>query len=149
MNLCMGGNKKRLDTYYTVGQINEDIASLVNFKYTGTIYAAPGVIKHIKKRHKHQLNTDVLNDLISVIENIISLPDYIGHHPEKEGTGIEFVKRLDDNLLVGVEVDLNDNYIYVATMHPIPQAKIDNRVHSGRLKKYLKTEKLDDVAITK
>ncbi|MCY6485475.1 hypothetical protein OW763_14165 [Clostridium aestuarii] len=145
----MGSNKKRLDTYYSVGQINKNIANIVNFNYTGTVYAAPGVIKHIKKRHKHQLNTDVLNNLIAVIETIISSPDYIGHHPEKEGTGIEFIKKLADNLLVGVEVDLYDNYIYVATMHPIPQAKINNRVHSGRLQEYVKTVKVDEVAATK
>ena len=52
--------KRRLDAYYIVGQVTTDIASLANFKYTGTIYAAPGVIKHIKKRHKRQLNPDVL-----------------------------------------------------------------------------------------
>lgn len=141
-------NKKNLDNYYIVGQVDANLADFVNFKYTGTIFAAPGVIKHIKKRHSHELNKRFLDDLISTIKVIIESPDYIGSHPKKKGTGIEFIKKLDTNFLVGVEVDLDDNYIYVATMYPIVQAKIDSRLNSGRLKKYSNLEGNDDVALT-
>lgn len=145
----MGSNQKKLNDYHNVGEVNKYMAHLADFEYPGTVYVAPGAIKHIKKGHKSQLNNDVLENLITVIKNIILSPDYVGHHPEKKGTGIELVKNLGDNLLVGLEVDLNDNYIYVATMYPIKPSKIDNRVYSGRLKKYVEPEQLGDIAVTK
>lgn len=149
MIFLVAGTKRNLDNYYIVGTVDSTLAALVNFRYTGTIYAAPGVIKHIKKRHGHELNKKFLDDLLSTIKIIINSPDYIGNHPKKMGIGIEFIKKLDTNLLVGVEVDLDDNYIYVATMHPIVQAKIDIRLNSGRLKKCSTLDSKDDVALTK
>ena len=38
-----------LSKYEIVGFVDEKISKLVNIEYTGNIYAAPGVIKHIIK----------------------------------------------------------------------------------------------------
>ncbi|MEJ8553437.1 PBECR3 domain-containing polyvalent protein [Tepidibacter sp. Z1-5] len=62
-------------------------------------------------------------------------PEYIGTHPKKVDTSIEFIKKINDNILVATELDIKENYIYVASMYPIHQSKIDNRVNSGRFKK--------------
>ncbi|MFU0824447.1 PBECR2 nuclease fold domain-containing protein [Clostridium sp.] len=131
--------KSDIHKYSKVGKITEDVASIVNFKYTGDVYAAPGVIKHIKKRHARghdSLSKKVIDNILPTIENVISEPDYIGNHPRKEGTSIEFVKKVDENLLVAVEADLNNNYIYVASLYPISESKLNNRINSGRLIEY-------------
>ncbi|MEJ8555016.1 PBECR3 domain-containing polyvalent protein [Tepidibacter sp. Z1-5] len=121
--------------YIVVGFIDETISTLANCNYIGQVYAAPGVIKHIKKRHNHELNESILNDIIDTIKKVLNEPEYIGTHPKKIGTSIEFIKEIDNNILVATELDIKENYIYVASMYPIHQSKIDNRIHSGRLKK--------------
>jgi stage III sporulation protein SpoIIIAA len=132
-NIQMGYNVN-LSLYYKVGTIDNTISTLINFKYHGTIYAAPGVIKHIIKRHNHELSQNVLTDMVGTIESIIKSPDYVGKHPDKGEESMEYIKKIDDNLLVGLEIDLNEGYIYVATMHPISEGKISNRLNSGRIK---------------
>ncbi|MEG1411747.1 MAG: PBECR2 nuclease fold domain-containing protein [Terrisporobacter sp.] len=124
-----------LSKYEVVGFIDKDLANLTNCTYTDEIYAAPGVLKHIKKRHSNELSEDVLLNIIDTIKSILQTPEYIGTHPKKIGTSIEFVKRIDENILVATELDIKDNYIYVASMYPINQSKIENRLHSGRFKK--------------
>ena len=61
-------------------------------------------------------------------------PDYIGIYKNDEGqTAIEFIKKAYTNLLLGVEVDEEKQYIYVTTMYPITDRKIENRIYSGKL----------------
>lgn len=122
----------KLKTYSIVGYLNFNLSKIVNLTYEGNIYAAPGVIKHIIKRHSHELSQTILNDLVNTIKNILSSPDYIGQHPDK--SGMEFVKVLDDNIMVTIEIDVNDNYLYVSSLYPIPTSKINRRLRSGRLK---------------
>ena len=46
----------RFCTYKRVGYFKERMAKNLGVKFTGTIYASPGVIKHIKKRHGKHLS---------------------------------------------------------------------------------------------
>lgn len=96
---------------------------------------APGVKKHIVKRHKNDLNANVLKDISHYIKEVINSPEYVGKHPKKIGDSIELVKKIENNLLVAIEVDLTDKYIYVASLYPITESKLLNRVNSGRFKK--------------
>ena len=67
-------------------------------------------------------------------EKILDDPDYIGIYKNDEGqTAIEFIKKAYTNLLLGVEVDEEKQYIYVTTMYPITDRKIENRIYSGKL----------------
>lgn len=143
---------KKIDIhrYSKVGKITKDLSNKINFGYTGEIYASPGVIKHIKKRHKNGKNAlsyKIINNILPTIEDIILAPDYIGTHPCKVGTSIEFVKKVDVNLLVAVEVDLDNNYIYVASLYPLSESKLNSRITSGRLIKYEQLLKLDKLPI--
>lgn len=124
-----------LSNYEIVGEISEKIADLAKINYTGNIYAAPGVVKHIKRRHKDELSDNVLNNLIEVIKVILSSPEYIGTHPKKVGESIEFIKEIDENLLVATELDVKEGYLYIASLYPITHSKIKNGLHSGRIKK--------------
>lgn len=125
-----------LSKYEIVGYISKEIADLVNIKYQGNVYAAPGVIKHIKKRHKKELNKDILDNIIETIKDVLKQPEYVGCHDKKIGEGIEFIKNIGDNILVATELDIKEDYLYIASMYPIKQAKIENRLNSGRIKPY-------------
>jgi hypothetical protein len=112
------------------------MATLANINYQGNVYAAPGVIKHIKKRHKNELSKYILDNIIDVLKIILTNPQYIGYHNKKIGKSIEFIKKIDDNILVATELDVKEGYLYVSSMYPIKQAKIETRLNSNRIKQY-------------
>lgn len=144
-------NNPPLNKYYKVGKISKEIASIANFNFTGDVFATPGVIKHIQKRHKfgkNSLNQKAMNNLPSIMKNVISSPDYIGKHPNKIGSSIEFVKKIHSNILVAVEVDLDNDYIYVSSMYAISDGKIRNRLNSGRFVK-ISHSSLKEIAASK
>ena len=82
-----------LSKYEIVRFIDDEIANLTDCDYVGKIYAAPGVIKHIRKRHESELSEDILLNIIDTIKNVLKSPEYVGTHPKKKGTSIEFVKK--------------------------------------------------------
>ena len=121
-------------TYKRVGYFKSKMANILGVSYSGVIYASPGVLKHIKNRHGKQLSRKVITNILEVIKKIISEPDYIGIYKISEGEiSIEFIKNMDMNILVGIEVDTEENYIYVSTMYPITEGKIKNKLYSGKL----------------
>jgi hypothetical protein len=124
-----------LSEYTYVGSITETVANIKGFKYPGKVYAAPGVIKHIEKNHDDNLSEVVLNDLLGTMKEILNSPDYVGCHPKKAGTSLELIKWVDDNLLLALKFDITENYIYVATLFPVTESKIENRLYSNRLVK--------------
>ena len=93
------------------------------------IYQSIGLIKHIEKRHPECVT--YLNYLPSIISN----PDYIGVNPNEAGTSFELIKRFDKNVQIGIKLDVKDDYLYVATLHTITEAKLIHNLNNGRIKK--------------
>lgn len=89
------------------------------------IYQSPGLFKHIAKRHPDCLK------YYSNIPDILASPDYIGCD-RKKADSIEFVKKLDEYLLVAVTLDVHGNYLYVSSMYDQTLDKVQRRIHSGR-----------------
>ncbi|HBG4825566.1 TPA: hypothetical protein KQF10_000110 [Clostridioides difficile] len=125
-----------MSTDKVVGIIDEETAELAGIEYTGKIYASSGVIKHIKKKHRCQLSKDIFNDIIDTIKMVLKSPEYIGSHPKKPGKSVEFIKKIDDYILVATELDTKKGYLYVSSMYAIKEAKLESRVNSGRVKPY-------------
>lgn len=94
------------------------------------IYQSFGLPKHIQKRHPDCLQ------FVSLIPEIISSPDYIGVNPNEKGVSFELVKVLSENVQIGIKLDTKDDYLYVATLHPITEAKLKHGIANGRLKKF-------------
>jgi hypothetical protein len=62
------------------------------------------------------------------------------------GDSLELVKKVDNIiLLLGLEVDLEDQYIYVATMYPITLSKMNARIYKGRLIKVEDSELKENI----
>jgi hypothetical protein len=126
--------ESRFCTYKRVGYLRERVAYELGIEFTGVIYASPGVLKHIIKRHGRQFDKRTRTGILEWMKKILDDPDYIGIYKNDEGqTAIEFIKKAYTNLLLGVEVDEEKQYIYVTTMYPITDRKIENRIYSGKL----------------
>jgi len=123
-----------ISTYTHVGTITENIANIKNFKYPGEVYAAPGLIKHIQK-HTDKFSEAILNDLFGTMKSILSTPDYVGCDPKQEGTSLELIKKIDDSILIALQFDITEKYIFVASLYPVTEAKIHNRLYSKRIVK--------------
>lgn len=121
-------------TYKRVGYFRSKMANILGISYSGIIYASPGVLKHIKNRHGKHLSKKVATNILEVIRKIINNPDYIGIYKlGGDEISVEIIKKIDENILVGIEVDSEKDYIYVSTMYPITEGKIKSKLYSGRL----------------
>ena len=126
--------ESRFCAYKRVGYLRQRVANELGIEFTGVIYASPGVLKHIIKRHGRQLDGRSRDGILKWMKKILEEPDYIGIYKNEGGqTAIEFIKRVYTNLLLGVEVDKENKYIYVTTMYPITDNKIKNRIYNGKL----------------
>ena len=73
---------------------------------------------------------------IDYIPDIIQRPDYIGVNPNERRTSIELIKRYADNVMIGIKLDADGEYLYVSTMHDVQESKISRRLHGGRLREF-------------
>lgn len=129
--------RKDYKAYKKVGKIKETISENLKLSIPKTVYASPGVINHIKKRHGKQFTKKFKDNIIDIVERIIKNPDYVGFEYDRRNTqAIDLVKKIDNVIvLLGLEIDIEDEYIYVATMYPLTESKLSSRIYSGRLVK--------------
>ena len=95
------------------------------------IYCSKGLPTHMVKRKHYKCLK-----YIAYIPDIIKEPDYVGINPNEEGTSIELIKKYADNVMIGIKLDTDGEYLYVSTMHDVQESKISLRLHSGRLKEF-------------
>lgn len=121
------------DKFIEVGEFNQKINDLVGSNMPlQKIYRSKGLITHLLKR-KHFNCIKHIDD----IPDIIKRPDYVGINPNESDNTIELIKVLDEYILVGIKLNINEKYLYVSTMYDIQEAKILRRLHSGRLVKFV------------
>lgn len=95
------------------------------------IYRSKGLPAHmIKRKHFNCLK------YIDFIPDIIENPDFIGVNPNESGKSIEIIKRYKDNVMIGIKLDTDGEYLYVSTVHDVQESKIKRRLHGGRIKEF-------------
>lgn len=115
-----------------VGRYTEQFNNILGIRAEEKdIFMSSGLVTHmIKRNHQNCLK------YVDCISDIIEKPDFIGVNPnEKEKFSMELIKCYADNVLVGVKLDQEGDYLYVATMHEVSESKIKRRLHSGRIRK--------------
>lgn len=119
------------DKLIEVGELSKELNDIINSNLPlQKIYRSKGLPAHlIKQKHFYCLKH------IDDIPDIISNPDYIGVNPNESGDTIELIKRFNKNILVGIKLHIDENYLYVSTMHDVQESKITRRLHSGRIRK--------------
>ena len=86
------------------------------------------------KKHLEKRNHDNMIKYLSRISELLENPTYIGINPREKGRSIEYVIQLDENVLIGINLDYKNEYFYIATMHEISELKLNQRIKNGRLK---------------
>ena len=95
------------------------------------IFRSDGLQLHIERQHPGCVQ------YLSRLPEIISNPDYIGSSPKETGDSFELVKVFDDNIQIGIKLDADADYWYVATLYDITEAKLRHRIESGRLRTFV------------
>lgn len=134
---------KDFSEYKIVGIITKELGDKKDFFNYGEIYVAPGLIKHIQK-HIEKFTDKESEDLYETMKQICESPQYIGAKPSKKGKSIELIKKIDNNILLAIEIDKDNNYNYVSSMYPITQGKLENRLNSSRIIKCNKDKQGDE-----
>ena len=139
--------RREYKAYKKVGKIKISISELLELDLPRNVYASPGVINHIKKRHGRQLTKKMKDNIIDIIEKIIKNPEYVGLDYGRVSVGsLQLIKKVDNIiLLLGLEIDSKEKYIYVATMYPITLSKMNARIYRGRLIKIEDTELKENI----
>lgn len=119
------------DKLIEVGEFYQELNDIIGSDLPlQKIYRSKGFPSHlIKRKHFNCLKH------IDFIPDIIENPDYVGINPNEDGETIELIKVLDKNILVGIKLNIDENYLYVSTMHEIQEPKLQRRIHGGRIKK--------------
>lgn len=86
------------------------------------------------KKHLEKRGHDNMIKYLFRISELLEKPTYIGINPREKGRSIEYVIQLDENVLIGIELDYKKEYFYIATMHEISELKLNQRIKNGRLK---------------
>lgn len=124
-----------LAKFIEVGEFTQELNDIIDSNLPlQEIYRSKGFPSHLIKR-KHFNCLKHIDDIPDIIKN----PDYIGINPNEDGDTIELIKVFDKNILVGIKLNKDENYLYVSTMHDVQESKIVRRLHSGRLKKVVDT----------
>ena len=63
--------ESRFCTYKRVGYLRQKIANELGIEFTGVIYASPGVLKHIMRRHGKQLDRKTKASILDWMKKIL------------------------------------------------------------------------------
>lgn len=119
---------KELIKLQKIGKLNKNVARALDIGEI-KIYQSEGLYKHVSKRHPECVK------YLHLIPRIVADPDFFGINPRETGHSFELVKVINENVQIGIKLDVHHNYYFVATLHTITDAKLTRRIASGRLVK--------------
>lgn len=119
--------------YKKVGKIDKVLADDVGLDYYGDVYISRGAFNHILKKHGKQFTKNIKENLSIIIERIIGNPDFVGKSKRRGESALRIVKKVDAYIMLVLEVDKEEGYMYVATMYPLTKSKLKNSIYSGSL----------------
>lgn len=115
-----------------VGRYNPEFNDILGIKMEVLdIYRSKGLPAHMLKR-KHYKGLKY----IDYIPDMIANPDYIGVNPNEKDKTIEIIKCYKDNIILGIKLDSDGEYLYISTVYELQESKIARRIHSGRIKAF-------------
>lgn len=115
-----------------IGELSSDVISALglDLKPQNINIWSTRIQEHCEK-HKNEYSTpNSYNQAVKSIPMIIKEPDYIGLH--KNGN-IQYVKKLDDISLVGIQILKGSGNLLFRTIFPLSEIKLKNSIKSGKL----------------
>ena len=117
------------DELQHVGFLTEQTVAVLKLSLTpGPIHMGKSNFEHILSRHP-EMYLSHLDD----IPLVISRPDCIGVNPNQGG--VEFIKRLDGNLMVAVRAS-SSGVLYARSIYRVEERKLRQYLKDGRFLVY-------------
>lgn len=118
-----------------IGELNQDVIDLLglNLKPQNVNIWSTRLEEHCEKHKKEYSNINAYSQAIKSIPSIINDPDYVGLH--KNGN-IQYVKKLDDISLVGVQIVKGGGGLLFRTIFPITESKLKHSIKTGKFIPY-------------
>lgn len=114
-----------------IGELSQEVIDVLNLDLNPqniNIWATR-IPEHCEK-HKNEYSTpNAYNQAVKNIPLIIAQPDYIGIH--KKNGNIQYIKKLDNISLVGVQILKGSGNLLFRTIFPISEEKLKNGIKSG------------------
>ena len=122
-----------------IGELSEEVINALNLnlKPQNINIWSTRLQEHCEKHKEQYSSPDAFYQAIKNIPLILKDPDYIGLH--KNGN-IQYVKKLDDISLVGVQILYGSHSLLFRTIFPISESKLNNSIKSGKFVPYKKRD---------
>lgn len=114
-----------------IGELSQEVIDTLNLdlKPQNINVWSTRIPEHCEK-HKDEYSTpNAYNQAIQNIPLILREPDYVGLH--KKSGNIQYIKRLDDISLIGVQILKGSGNLLFRTIFPISEVKLKNSIKSG------------------
>lgn len=124
--------------YVSIGKIRDDIITSITKRYpelTDKLSSDVDIlfwsdrIRHVERHRKDFVSSEEYEQCLRSIPEIISTPDYISVHPNKDS--ISFIKKFEDNTSVAIRIS-TDGKLAFRTMYPLRKSQLDNYIKNGR-----------------
>ena len=115
-----------------IGELSKDVINILKLDLNPqniNIWSTR-IQEHCEKHKDDYSSPSAYNQAVKSIPLILKEPDYVGLH--KNGN-IQYVKRLDDISLVGIQILKGSGHLLFRTIFPISETKLNNSIKSGKL----------------
>lgn len=115
-----------------IGELSKDIIDILELDLNPqniNIWSTR-IQEHCEKHKDDYSSHSAYNQAVKSIPLILKEPDYVGLH--KNGN-IQYVKKLDDISLVGIQILKGSGHLLFRTIFPISETKLSNSIKSGKL----------------
>ena len=115
-----------------IGELSKDVIELLDLdlKPQNINIWSTRIEEHCEKHKNEYSSPSAYNQAVNSIPLIIEKPDYVGLH--KNGN-LQYVKRLDDVSLVGIQILKGSGDLLFRTIFPISEIKLENAIKSGKI----------------
>ncbi|WP_342416132.1 PBECR2 nuclease fold domain-containing protein [Paenibacillus sp. FSL R10-2782] len=116
-----------------IGKLTQEIIDLLELPYEEKdIVLWKGRIKYLEKHQSDFPSEEAFIKHLKAIPSVIKTPEYVGLHPK--GNSIQFIKRIDDLMLVAVRISHNQNWAF-RSAYPISQDTFNAYLQANTVKK--------------
>ena len=115
-----------------IGELSKDVINILKLDLNPqniNIWSTR-IQEHCEKHKDDYSSPSAYNQAVKSIPLILKEPDYVGLH--KNGN-VQYVKRLDDISLVGIQILKGSGHLLFRTIFPISETKLNNSIKSGKL----------------
>lgn len=120
-----------------IGELSKEVIDILDLdlKPQNINIWSTRIEEHCEKHKDEYSSPSAYNQAIKSIPLILSHPDYVGLH--KNGN-IQYVKKLDDISLIGIQIIKGNGNLLFRTIFPITEDKLNYYVKKGRFIPYTK-----------